>query len=88
MRGVGWGIDPAVQRRGLARHVRASVLDDACAGRGGARLVAIADPENLASRTLTERLGFAIDGQIQASGTVQPRYQLTRESYLAAGRRP
>ena len=31
---------------------------------------------------------FAIDGQIQASGTVQPRYQLTRESYLAAGRRP
>ncbi len=66
----------------------ASVLDDAFAVRAGARLVAITDPENLASRTLTERLGFAFDGQIQASGTVQLRYQLTRESYLAAGRRP
>ena len=85
---MGWGIYPAFQRRGLAREAMASVLDYAFAVRGCARLVAIADPENLASRTLTERLGFAIDGQIQASGTVQPRYQLTRESYLAAGRRP
>ena len=85
---MGWGIHPAFQRRGLAREAMERVLDDAFAVRGCARLVAIADPETLASRTLTERLGFAFDGQIEASGTVQPRYQLTRESYLAAGRRP
>ncbi len=84
---VGWGIHPAFQRRGLAREAMATVLDYAFAVRGCARLVAITDPENLASRTLTERLGFAFDSEIRAYGTVQARYELTRESYQAAGRR-
>jgi RimJ/RimL family protein N-acetyltransferase len=79
---VGWGIHPAFQRRGLAREAMAPVLDYAFGERGCARLTAITDPENLASRTLTERLGFTFDAEIQAYGTVQVRYQLKREAYL------
>ncbi len=81
---VGWGIHPAFQRRGLAREAMAPVLDYAFDARGCTRLVAITDPENHASRTLTERLGFAFDEEIQAYGTVQVRYGLNREDYLAA----
>ncbi len=84
---VGWGIHPAFQRRGLAREAMGPVLDHAFHARGCARLVAITDPENLASRTLTERLGFVFDAEIQAYGTIQVRYALTREDYLAR-RRP
>jgi len=83
---VGWGIHPTFQRRGLAREAMATVLDYAFGERGCTRLVAITDPENHASRTLTERLGFTFASEIQAYGTVQVRYQLTREDYLA--RRP
>ena len=79
---VGWGIHPAFQRRGLAREAMTPILGYAFGERGCARLVAITDPENQASRTLTERLGFAFDSEIQAYGTVQVRYVLTRQAYL------
>jgi len=78
---VGWGIHPAFQRRGLAREAMAPVIDFAFGDRGCTRLIAITDPENYASRTLTERLGFAFDSEIQAYGTVQVRYALNRETY-------
>ena len=81
---VGWGIHPAFQRRGLAREAMTPVLDYAFDTRGCARLVAITDPENYASRTLTERLGFTFDAEIQAYGTIQVRYELTREAFLAS----
>lgn len=80
---VGWGIHPAFQRRGLAREAMAPVLEYAFGERGCTRLVAITDPENHASRSLTERLGFTFGEEIRAYGTVQVRYQLTREAYAA-----
>ena len=79
---VGWGIHPAFQRRGLAREAMAPILHFAFEVRGCTRLVAITDPETYASRTLSERLGFTFDTEIQAYGTVQVRYQLNREAYL------
>ena len=78
---VGWGIHPALQRRGLAREAMAPVLDYAFGERGCTRLVAITDPRNDASRSLTECLGFTFASEIQAYGTVQVRYELTRQAY-------
>ena len=85
---VGWGIHPAFQRRGLAREAMAPVLDYAFTNRECARLVAITDPENHASRSLTERLGFSFVTEIQAYGTVQLRYELTREAYVRPASHP
>lgn len=79
---VGWGMHPAYQRRGLATEAMTPVLDYAFNRRGCARLVAITDPRNLASRALTERLGFAFESEIRAYGTVQVRYVLERGAYL------
>lgn len=75
---VGWGIDPSLQRRGLAREAMVPVLDYAFRELGCARLVAITHPENRASRALIERLGFAFDEAIRAYGEPQVRYVLDR----------
>jgi len=80
---VGWGIHPAYQRRGLAREAMTSVLDYAFNQRGCVSLIAITDPENYASQTLSQHLGFEFDCEINAYGTVQVRYVLERENFLA-----
>ena len=80
---VGWGIHPAYQRRGLAREAMTPILDYAFNQRGCDRLIAITDPENHASQTLSQYLGFEFDSEINAYGTVQVRYALEREAYLA-----
>ncbi len=79
---VGWGIHPALQRRGLATEAMGPVLDYAFNRRAIARLVAITDPRNHASRALIERLGFTFDADIHAYGAPQVRYVLDREVYL------
>ena len=60
------------------------ILDYAFNQRGCARLIAITDPENHASQTLSKYLGFEFESEINAYGTVQVRYALEREAYLAA----
>ena len=83
---VGWGIHPAYQRRGLAREAMTAVIDYAFNQRDCDRLIAITDPENYASRTLSEHLGFAFDSEAHAYGTVQVRYVLERDAYLERSR--
>ena len=80
---VGWGMHPSFQRRGLAREAMAAVLDYAFGPRRCARLIAITDPRNLASRGLATGLGFTFEREIQAYGAVQVRYVLDRDAYLA-----
>jgi RimJ/RimL family protein N-acetyltransferase len=80
---VGWGIHPAYQRRGLAGEAMKPVLDYAFSQRGCDKLIAITDPENYASQTLSLRLGFEFESEINAYGTLQERYVLEREAYLA-----
>jgi ribosomal-protein-alanine N-acetyltransferase len=79
---VGWGIHPAYQRRGLASEAMKPVLDYAFNERICDRLIAITDPENQASQTLSLRLGFEFDSEINAYGTLQVRYVLRRDDYL------
>jgi RimJ/RimL family protein N-acetyltransferase len=81
---VGWGIHPAYQRRGLAREAMAPILDYAFNQRGCARLIAVTDPENHASQTLSHYLGFEFESEINAYGTIQVRYALDRDGYLAS----
>ncbi len=83
---VGWGIHPALQRRGLAAEAMAPVLDYAFNRRGCARLFAITHPENRASRALSERLGFRFERSVRAYGAPQVRYVLERGDY--AGNAP
>ena len=77
---VAWAVHPSYQGRGLAFEAMASVVDDAFAERDRARLAAITDPKNRASRSLMKRLGFVFDADIQAHGVVQVRDVLDRDN--------
>ncbi len=78
---VAWAVHPSFQRRGVALEAMTPVVDYAFADRGRARLVAITDPKNEASRALMERLGFVFDTDIHAYGVAQVRYVLDRDDY-------
>lgn len=80
---VGWGIHPAYQRRGLASEAMKPVLDFAFGQYGCVRLIAITDPENYASQTLSLRLGFEFSSVINAYGTLQEHYVLEPDNFLA-----
>ena len=77
---VAWAVHPSYQRRGLAFEAMASVVDYAFAERDCARLVAITDPKNRASRALMERLGFVFDADIQAHGVARVRDALDHDN--------
>ena len=77
---VAWAIHPSYQRRGLASEAMAPVIDYAFVDRDCARLVGITDPNNQASRTAMERLGFVFDAEVHAYGVAQVRYVLDRDN--------
>ena len=80
---VAWAVHPSYQRHGVASEAMAPVVDYAFADRDCARLVAITDPKNRASRVLMKRLGFVFDADIHAYGVAQVRYVLGRDDYSA-----
>lgn len=62
---IGYMIHPAQHRRGIATEAVGAVLAHCFGVAGFHRLQAVIDPENLASRTLVERLGFRLEGVLR-----------------------
>jgi RimJ/RimL family protein N-acetyltransferase len=58
---VGWHLHPGHQGRGYATEAAAALLD-AAAGAGLAAVLALTDPDNLASQAVAGRLGMADEG--------------------------
>ena len=62
---IGYMIDPARQRQGLATEAVSAMLDFCFGELGLHRVQAFIDPDNIASRTLAEKLGFRTEGLLR-----------------------
>lgn len=62
---LGFAFLPLARGQGLAREAASAILDDAWARLGVTRMLAITQPENYASVTLLERLGFRFDRMVR-----------------------
>jgi len=62
---VGWLIDAPWQGQGLATEAGAACIRRAFDGLGFERVVSICTPENLASRRVMEKLGFAVHREVE-----------------------
>lgn len=75
---------------GLAREAVSAVLDQLFATEGRRRVFADTDPDNMASRTLLERLGFTLEGHLRAEWETHIGvrdsliYGLLRDEWLSA----
>lgn len=59
---IGWTINRAFWRRGIATEAATAVVDFAFSMRKAHRLYALVDAKNVASRALGEKLGFTQEG--------------------------
>ena len=62
---IGYIIDPAHQRKGIAREAVSAMLDFCFGELGLHRVQAFIHPDNIASRTLVEKLGFRNEGLLR-----------------------
>ena len=62
---IGYTINPAHQRQGITTEAVSALLDFCFGELGLHRLQAFIDPDNLASRTLVEKLGFCAEGRLR-----------------------
>ncbi|MDU1695666.1 MAG: GNAT family protein, partial [Bradyrhizobium sp.] len=62
---IGYIVDPARHRQGIAAEAVAAMLDYCFDELGLHRLQAFIHPDNLASRRLVEKLGFRCEGQLR-----------------------
>ena len=62
---IGYIIDPARQRQGIATEALAAMLDFCFDELGLHRIQAFIDPANAASRRLVEKLGFTCEGVLR-----------------------
>jgi [ribosomal protein S5]-alanine N-acetyltransferase len=73
---AGWAIVPSRWGRGYATEVGAAAVELAFRGLGAADVVAYALPENLASRRVMEKLGFAYERDVEHAGLPHVLYRL------------
>jgi ribosomal-protein-alanine N-acetyltransferase len=62
---IGYIIDPACQRQGIATEAVAAMLDFCFDELGMHRIQAFIDPDNTASRRLVEKFGFRCEGLLR-----------------------
>lgn len=62
---IGYIVEPASQRRGIATEAVAALLEHCFVALGLHRLQAFIHPDNAASRALAERLGFRCEGLLR-----------------------
>jgi RimJ/RimL family protein N-acetyltransferase len=79
------------QRRGIGREMRAAIVHLAFEGLGALRAESDAFDDNARSRGVSESLGYEENGTMLAprpsGASLMRRYLLTREKWLASGRR-
>ncbi len=63
---VGWTVATAKQRSGYATEIGRAGLDFAFRELGAGEVVAFTEPHNRASRTVMERLGMTLAGEVEA----------------------
>ncbi|MGJ4928245.1 GNAT family N-acetyltransferase [Bradyrhizobium sp. HKCCYLS2038] len=62
---IGYIIDPARQREGIATEAVSAMIDHCFGDLGLHRVQALIHPDNAASRRLAEKLGFRCEGQLR-----------------------
>lgn len=68
---VGWTVATAKQRRGYATEIGRAGLDFAFHELGADEVVAFTEPHNTASRTVMERLGMTLAGEVEAPALIE-----------------
>ena len=81
---LGYRYTRAAWGQGVATEAGRAVLDHGLRTLGLDPIVAVADPDNLASRRVLEKLGFSHEGPARYYGTEVAFYRLSRSQYLAA----
>ena len=76
-----WGL-------GLATEAAAAVVGDAFGRLGRDHLVAVARPDNAASRRVLDKLGFVPAGSVRCYGRLLPLHMLTAENFAVRGPAP
>ena len=78
---VGWTLNKAYWRRGIATEAVSALIDFASTVRRAHRLYALIDTENAASIALSERLGFVREGHQRADTLIRGEW---RDTYVVA----
>ncbi|HEX5442222.1 MAG TPA: GNAT family N-acetyltransferase [Pirellulales bacterium] len=65
---VGWVVDPARQRQGIATEVGRASIDWCFQNLGVDAVCSLIHPDNLASARVAEKLGARIEDQVQIAG--------------------
>lgn len=79
---VGWTLDPALWRRGLATEGGTAALTYGFEALGAARIISITLPENRASRGVMEKLGLTLRGSARWRGAEHVWYAIERDAWL------
>ncbi len=74
-----YGISPAEWGRGYATEIAQAILRYGFETAGLARIWGIADPENLASRRVLEKIGMTFEGYVVDDGREEVRYAIRAE---------
>jgi RimJ/RimL family protein N-acetyltransferase len=74
-----YGISPAEWGRGYATEISQAILRYGFETAGLARIWGIADPENLASRRVLEKIGMTFEGYVVDNGREEARYATRAE---------
>lgn len=80
---IGYRYVPSAWGQGVATEAGRAVLDHGFRVLGFDPIVAVAHPENLASRRVLEKIGLEYQGLARHYGADLPFYRLSRAQYLA-----
>jgi ribosomal-protein-alanine N-acetyltransferase len=83
---VGWHVRPSRQRQGIATEAARECCRYAFEELGLTRLISLIRPENVPSRRVAEKLGMAVEKEIEYAGLPHHVYVMEREPGGASGR--
>lgn len=80
---IGWWLARAYWGAGLATEAARVALRDAFERTALDRIISIANPENVASTRIMQKLGLQFDGEFETDGVRLVRYAIERSSFVA-----